>query len=49
VAHLPQVARVVMVGYLVVRCLLAVAIVVSLTRPQAREFFEATERRLSER
>jgi hypothetical protein len=45
----PRIARIAMTGFVVVRSLFAVAIVLCLTRPRAREFFEATERRFSER
>jgi hypothetical protein len=45
----PKIARVLMTGFLVARSLFALAIVFCLTRVRSREFFEATERRLSER
>lgn len=45
----PRIARVFMVGFLVARTSFAVAIAVCLTRARSREFFEATERRMTER
>ena len=44
----PRIARVAMTGFLVARSLFAVAIVVCLTRPRARAFFEDSETRVPE-
>ncbi|MEO8878004.1 MAG: hypothetical protein ABI461_20600 [Polyangiaceae bacterium] len=45
----PRIARFAMVGFLAARTFFAMAIVVCLTRAKARAFFEATDKRASER
>jgi hypothetical protein len=47
VRHFPQIARVGMIAVLAIRSMFAMAVVVCLTRVRSREFFEATERRLT--